>query len=69
MTEPMAPIENSLAPGTATSSSNTVPVPLDVEHTALERVQLPRIAIQFCTQCRWMLRAAYVCTFYLPIFA
>lgn len=23
-------------------------------------VNLPRITIQFCTQCKWMLRAAYV---------
>ncbi|KAJ5719057.1 hypothetical protein N7493_007512 [Penicillium malachiteum] len=27
--------------------------------TSLERVHLPRISIKFCTQCRWMLRAAY----------
>ena len=27
---------------------------------ALAAVQLPRITIKFCTQCRWMLRAAYV---------
>lgn len=27
---------------------------------AREHVHLPRIAIKFCTQCRWMLRAAYV---------
>ncbi|KAJ5473208.1 hypothetical protein N7475_002774 [Penicillium sp. IBT 31633x] len=26
---------------------------------AREHVHLPRIAIKFCTQCRWMLRAAY----------
>lgn len=40
------------------------------ESTALDRVHLPRITIKFCTQCRWMLRAAYVsrapC---LPIYA
>ncbi|KAJ5139552.1 hypothetical protein N7448_002960, partial [Penicillium atrosanguineum] len=29
------------------------------EITSLERVSLPRISIQFCTQCKWMLRAAY----------
>ena len=28
--------------------------------TALEHVHLPRITVKFCTQCRWMLRAAYV---------
>ncbi|KAJ5861212.1 uncharacterized protein N7529_008522 [Penicillium soppii] len=27
--------------------------------TTLEHVHLPRITIKFCTQCRWMLRAAY----------
>lgn len=27
---------------------------------ATEIVSLPRITIEFCTQCRWMLRAAYV---------
>lgn len=60
MTEPTAPIENSLASGTVASSSTTAPPSSDVEKTALERVHLPRIAIKFCTQCRWMLRAAYV---------
>ncbi|KAJ5758232.1 uncharacterized protein N7511_006926 [Penicillium nucicola] len=29
------------------------------QKTALEHVHLPRISIKFCTQCRWMLRAAY----------
>lgn len=24
-------------------------------------VALPRVTIQFCTQCKWMLRATYVC--------
>jgi len=28
--------------------------------TAIENVALPRVTIQFCTQCKWMLRAAYV---------
>ncbi|KAJ5911838.1 uncharacterized protein N7473_001141 [Penicillium subrubescens] len=59
MTEPTAPIENTLASGTAASSSTTAPPSSEVEKTALERVHLPRIAIKFCTQCRWMLRAAY----------
>ncbi|OQD72980.1 hypothetical protein PENDEC_c017G00832 [Penicillium decumbens] len=48
MTEPTAPIEKSMA-------QKTTPT----ENTALERVHLPRIAIKFCTQCKWMLRAAY----------
>jgi len=26
---------------------------------------LPRIVITYCTQCRWMLRAAYVCLSYV----
>ncbi|KAF3393846.1 hypothetical protein F1880_004964 [Penicillium rolfsii] len=59
MTEPTAPIENSLASGTAGSSSATAPPSSEVEKMTLERVHLPRIAIKFCTQCRWMLRAAY----------
>ncbi|KAJ5509712.1 hypothetical protein N7527_011855 [Penicillium freii] len=29
------------------------------ENIAPANVHLPRISIQFCTQCRWMLRAAY----------
>ncbi|CAK7239274.1 MAG: hypothetical protein STHCBS139747_000704 [Sporothrix thermara] len=27
--------------------------------TSMAPVRLPRVAIQFCTQCKWMLRAAY----------
>lgn len=50
MTEPTPPIEKTVAKQTTAPTDNT----------ALERVNLPRIAIQFCTQCRWMLRAAYV---------
>lgn len=57
MTEPTAPIEQNLAPDTnKTQASNP-----DTDTTVLKRVHLPRIAIEFCTQCRWMLRAAYVC--------
>lgn len=29
---------------------------------SLAPVQVPRISIRFCTQCQWMLRAAYVCS-------
>ncbi|KAJ5976787.1 hypothetical protein N7501_000129 [Penicillium viridicatum] len=29
------------------------------ENIAPANIHLPRISIQFCTQCRWMLRAAY----------
>lgn len=31
------------------------------DNITTERVFLPRITIKFCTQCKWMLRAAYVC--------
>ncbi|OGE49466.1 hypothetical protein PENARI_c021G00192 [Penicillium arizonense] len=34
-------------------------IPNEDKKTALEHVHLPRISIKFCTQCRWMLRAAY----------
>ncbi|KAJ5157019.1 uncharacterized protein N7482_008119 [Penicillium canariense] len=57
MTEPTSPIENSLASETASSAPTTQPS--TAESSAFERVHLPRIAIKFCTQCRWMLRAAY----------
>lgn len=30
--------------------------------TATTQVALPKITITFCTQCKWMLRAAYVCS-------
>ncbi|KAJ5106265.1 hypothetical protein N7456_002940 [Penicillium angulare] len=39
-----------------TSTPTSTP---DEKPTSLERVHLPRISIKFCTQCRWMLRAAY----------
>lgn len=29
--------------------------------TKTENTALPRITITYCTQCKWMLRAAYVC--------
>ena len=29
----------------------------------LAPVTLPRVTIEFCTQCKWMLRAAYVSNF------
>ncbi|KAJ5697234.1 hypothetical protein N7488_010918 [Penicillium malachiteum] len=43
-------------PTPSTSSAKPVAEPA---LTSLERVHLPRISIKFCTQCRWMLRAAY----------
>ncbi|EFX00548.1 selenoprotein domain containing protein [Grosmannia clavigera kw1407] len=36
-------------PVSPVASAGTAPIP----------VQFPRVAIQFCTQCKWMLRAAY----------
>ncbi|KAJ5964096.1 uncharacterized protein N7479_003972 [Penicillium vulpinum] len=47
------------------AEATPAPLPLidskseDSEKTAPVDVHLPRISIQFCTQCRWMLRAAY----------
>lgn len=35
------------------------PSPLRVPDTMTD-VKLPRVAITYCTQCKWMLRAAYV---------
>ncbi|EPS28034.1 hypothetical protein PDE_02979 [Penicillium oxalicum 114-2] len=43
----------------ATAADSAAASTSTLETTALQRVHLPRIAIQFCTQCRWMLRAAY----------
>ncbi|KAJ6119258.1 hypothetical protein N7523_003538 [Penicillium sp. IBT 18751x] len=51
MTRP-SPIEQSVA------QQITSPKP-PTDFTSRERVSLPRISIQFCTQCKWMLRAAY----------
>lgn len=38
-----------------------VAIPLAEEHTA--HVHLPRVTIKYCTQCKWLLRAAYVCSY------
>ncbi|KGO75373.1 Selenoprotein, Rdx type [Penicillium italicum] len=35
------------------------PTPDTSDKIAQANVHVPRISIQFCTQCRWMLRAAY----------
>ncbi|KAJ5086071.1 hypothetical protein N7532_010842 [Penicillium argentinense] len=59
MTEPTPPIETSLTSGAAPQSQAPGPGSGTADRTAWERVHLPRIAIKFCTQCRWMLRAAY----------
>lgn len=58
MTEPTATVDNSAATGAAKQTKPAAEAGL----TSLERVHLPRISIKFCTQCRWMLRAAYVCS-------
>ncbi|OQE19032.1 hypothetical protein PENSTE_c016G08568 [Penicillium steckii] len=58
MTEPTPPIETSLAHGSTPQADKSGPGS-GVNTTAMERVHLPRIAIKFCTQCKWMLRAAY----------
>ncbi|KAL3481210.1 Rdx family-domain-containing protein [Aspergillus californicus] len=58
MTEPTAPIETELAsrPSTTQVQPESKPKPADGE---TEPGQKPRITIQYCTQCKWMLRAAY----------
>lgn len=45
----------------ATASTTTDKTAAIAGATTGASVQLPRITIRFCTQCRWMLRAAYVC--------
>lgn len=62
MTTPVAPIENTLASGNSSQSAQQTAS--SSESTAVSRVHLPRITIKFCTQCRWMLRAAYVSLHY-----
>ena len=53
MTEPAAPVENELAAtGTSGATAN---------NNNNDDVGFPRIRIKYCTQCKWMLRAAYVC--------
>ncbi|KAJ5934150.1 hypothetical protein N7466_003697 [Penicillium verhagenii] len=57
MTEP-----TSANAGNIVTTGLTKPVAKPVAEpglTSLEHVHLPRISIKFCTQCRWMLRAAY----------
>lgn len=59
MTEPTPPIESGLAHG-STPQPEAPALGSEANPMAMGRVHLPRIAIKFCTQCRWMLRAAYV---------
>ncbi|BDD54575.1 hypothetical protein MPDQ_000276 [Monascus purpureus] len=50
MTEPIAPIEQ----------QQQKPTPeADTQAISNTQVNLPRITIKYCTQCKWMLRAAY----------
>ncbi|EAW23248.1 SelT/SelW/SelH family protein [Aspergillus fischeri NRRL 181] len=55
MTEPTPPIEQH----PPTSSTTTNPPPTTTTTTATTATTLPRITIKYCTQCKWMLRAAY----------
>lgn len=47
-------------PAPAAATSTTTMATPEPAYTAAVPVRLPRIAIHFCTQCKWMLRAAYV---------
>lgn len=44
----------------ASSSHTSPPAPAAAVVTATGTILLPRVTIQFCTQCKWLLRAAYV---------
>ncbi|KAF7170484.1 hypothetical protein CNMCM5623_002921 [Aspergillus felis] len=60
MTEPTPPIEQ--YPPTSASSTNTNPPTTTTTTTTTATTtttNLPRITIKYCTQCKWMLRAAY----------
>ncbi|OJJ39716.1 hypothetical protein ASPWEDRAFT_25523 [Aspergillus wentii DTO 134E9] len=54
MTEPTPPIEQTTP--SEKPAGQTQPQPQTT--TSTER-NLPRVTIQYCTQCKWMLRAAY----------
>jgi len=61
MTEPMAPVEQR-TPTEQQQQVFEVAAQLndpDAEDITISRVFLPRITIKYCTQCKWMLRAAY----------
>lgn len=52
----------------ASSSHTSPPAPAAAVVTATGTILLPRVTIQFCTQCKWLLRAAYVrCFFFLVL--
>ncbi|KAK8056551.1 Rdx family-domain-containing protein [Apiospora rasikravindrae] len=52
-----APSASSAAPAASTSASASASVSGSSGH--LPNSVLPRVTIRFCTQCKWMLRAAY----------
>ncbi|GFF29931.1 selenoprotein domain protein [Aspergillus udagawae] len=56
MTEPTPPIEQHPPTSTSSTGTNTNP---PTTTTATTTTNLPRITIRYCTQCKWMLRAAY----------
>lgn len=41
--------------------------PQPPKSTTTAQVHLPRVTIKYCTQCKWMLRAAYVSPSPLPL--
>lgn len=51
----------------ASSSHTSPPAPAAAVVTATGTILLPRVTIQFCTQCKWLLRAAYVRCFFLLV--
>ncbi|MCJ1234929.1 hypothetical protein MMC14_002893 [Varicellaria rhodocarpa] len=64
-----APVPAAYAQTTLTSVPDPIPVPVPVPVFDSEPVLsspsgplllLPRITIRYCTQCKWMLRAAYI---------
>lgn len=59
MTEPMPPIEQQ----TPTERKQQAAESGAGAGLTTAQVFLPRVTIKYCTQCKWMLRAAYVCTF------
>ncbi|KAK2834964.1 hypothetical protein FQN49_006738 [Arthroderma sp. PD_2] len=64
MAEPEIPAPTQEQEQAPTQTSSITPLqpledPLISESSASAPVNLPRITITFCTQCKWMLRAAY----------
>ncbi|KAL1987955.1 hypothetical protein VTN96DRAFT_1479 [Rasamsonia emersonii] len=57
MTEPMPPIEQQTPTERREQSASLVGTSSSSSESS--HVYLPRITIKYCTQCKWMLRAAY----------